>query len=1029
MKKGLIYAAVRNRKVTLFMAVLVMIFGMYSFYLLPRQETPDISAPAAMITTVYPGASPADVEKLVTSKIEDEILEIEGYDYFISYSKNSLSVVILMMNNNIDKDKTWDELRRKMDDIQDELPQGCQEINVNTDLIETAGMMISISGDGYSYEELATYAEELEEKLTKVEGVSRFDLIGKQEKEIKIEVDADRLNHYGFSLNDLEGIIVSQNIEIPSGQLNDKISKINVKTLGIFGSLKEIENTIVGVSGQTGAVVRLKDVAKVYMGLEDASYKIKHNGKNAVLLTGYFKENKNIVIIGKDVEREINQFKAGLPKDMKFDLVQYQPKDVERSVNDFIINLLEGILFVVIVVFIGMGIRNAVIVSTAIPLSIISTFAAMRLMGINIHQISVAALIIALGMLVDNAIVVSDAIQIRMDEGQERMVACVEGVREVAIPVLTSTLTTVGAFMPLLMLKSMAGDFIRSIPQIIIISLSASYIIALLVTPTMAYLVFRPGKKKEKVFRLRVFFDSLLKWGLQHKKKTVLISLAVFSLTVAMTGNLGLQFFPKADKNLIYIDVRTEQSTNINETERLADQVAALLSEQPEVTAYTVSIGDALPKFYHAMRKYSEYIDFAQFMIRVDLKKGNRFKRNTEMVSHLQEIMDLSLSGGTATVKELEQGEPVGAPVTVRVTGKNMERIEEAAVKVRAQLENISGTYNVEDDHQDRIYEFNTQIDSDKAGIYGISKLDVQKEINLALKGKAVSVFRRDGKEYDIVVSTGISSKEELERLMIKSSVTGKKVLLKEIAGITLKSVNPAIDKYDGELCITVTSDIKPGYSAVDIENQLKQQLGSTELAGADITFAGEKSKIARNFGDIGIMGVFSVLVVYTILLIQFSSFVQPLVIMLTIPLSMAGSILGLYAFRQPLSFTSLFGVVSLFGIVVNNAIVLLDYINGERREGKNVEEACKDAVYKRFRPIMLTTITTVIGLIPLIYEGNPLFAPMSISLAGGLILSTLLTLVVIPVVYSIIETGVEKRKKKKRASAKNEQIDTTLSI
>jgi len=1024
MGKGIIYAAIKERKVTLFLAALIMIGGLFSYYVTPKQENPEITPAYAIITAVYPGASPGEVEKLVTSKIEDEVAELKGYEHSESQSRNSVSVVVLKLSQGTDVEKAWPELRQKMEDIQPDLPGEVQKIQINTDVTETAGIVISMSGEKYSYEELAEYAEHFKKELGKIDGISRFDVSGKQEKEVKVEMDMEQLNYFQLSLEDIVQILQMQNIEIPSGEIKYAGGKFNVKASGIFKSLKEIENTIVAGSEETGAVVRLKDIAKVYMELEDSNYHIKQNGRNAILLTGYFQQDKNIVLIGKDVEKKIEELRGDLPEDIQFDQVLYQPKDVEKAVNNFIINLIEGIIFVIAVVFIGMGLRNAIIVSMAIPLSILATFLSMRVLGVEIHQISITALIIALGMLVDNAIVVSDAIQVRIDQDQDRMKACVEGVKEVAIPVLTSTLTTVAAFIPLITLPSIAGEYIRSLPIIVMVSLSASYLVALFVTPTMAYLFFKKSIAKENKFRIKKFFDHMLHLGMTKRKTTIASAFLTLGLTIVLVMQLGLQFFPKADTNIVYIDMRTEVSTDINKTAALVDQVTKILGEQEEVLSYTASIGDGLPKFYNTLPIYTRSQDFAQIMLRLDLKKGNRFKHNTAFADYLQEILDSQVVGGTATVKELEQGEPIGAPVRIRVTGEDMEQLEAASSIISQYLSTIDGTINVDDDFTDKSYEFYVDIDGEKASYFGITKYDVQKEMNIALMGRKASVYREAGNEYDIVVKSNIASTEDLGNMAIKSSMTGNKILLKEVADIRLISEVPNIKKHDRDKAVTIYSDVKSGYSSVAIRDQMKAGLEGLALGDVDVVFDGEREKIVEHFGNIGVSSMIAILLVYGILLIQFNSFIQPLIILLTIPLSVIGSILGLFLFGQPLSFTGLLGIVSLLGIVVNNAIVLLDFINSERNLGKDIKEACLDAVDKRFRPIMLSTTTTVIGLMPLVFSNSQLFRPMSIALMSGLMVSTLLTLVIIPVVYHLVETKLEQRKAVREKSVDNHMED-----
>lgn len=1005
----IIYSAVKEKKITFFIAIAFVILGLYSYYLNPKQESPDINVPVAVVNTIYPGGSPEDVERLVTSKVEDKLAEIKGYKFVESHSRNNISTVVFWIETGVDVDKTWEELRQKMSDLQRELPKECQPIQVLTNLDETAGMIISVSGENYSYNDLASFAEDLRKDLSKVEGISRFEISGKQEQQVTVNVDIAKLNYYGLSLDHISQIIQAQSVEIPSGMINDQNTKINVHVPGSFETLQELENTVLDVSPAAGVAIRLKDLADIYFDYEDSNYKIKQNGNNAVLLTGYFKDNENILITGKEVEKIIEVYEAKLPIDITFDQILYQPKDVKYSINSFVLNLLEGMFFVIIVIFWGMGVRNAIVVSTVIPLTILITFSSMYLLGIKIHQISIAALIIALGMLVDNAIVISDAIQVRLDNEQERTAACVDGVKEVALPVLASTLTTVGAFIPLLLLPGVAGEYVSSLPQIVILSLTSSYLVALFITPSLAYVFFKKSPPKERLTSLRSFFSVTLNKAMEAKKTTILLSIVVLIACIFLATKMGLQFFPKADNNILYIDIKTEQSNDLAKTEALSNEIALLLQEKPEILSYTEAIGNSLPKFFATLPLYTPSPDFGQIMCRVDLKEGKRFKTNTQLLDHLQTIIDGKISGGAATVKQLEQGEPIGNPIRVKLTGENIDLLESTALLIENQLGEIDGTVNVGNDFSKKIYEYLVKIDVDKAIHYGITKYDVQRDVNTALRGNEASVFRKAGNEYKIIVKGNISNKEDLENLGISSGFAGHKVILKEIAEIALKSSIPNIKRYEREREITVFSDVKAGYSPAKIEQELSNRLKRLDLEGISVNFDGEKAKILQYFGDIGVLAIFAALVIFLILLFEFKNFSQPFVILLAIPLSFIGAILALFITKMPLSFTSVLGMVSLMGIVVNNAIVLLDYINTERNKGVSLETACKTAAEKRFRPIILTTITTIVALTPLIIGGDNLFAPMAIALFGGLLVSTMLTLVVVPVVYAAIASKVEK--------------------
>lgn len=1000
-----IRTAIRNRKITIFVLFMLLVVGLYCYYFLPRQEYPEITAPVAMVSMVYPGASPEDVEALVTDKIESEMKEIEGYDYSFSYSYNSMSVVFIRLVYGTDTEEAWKTLRDRMDDLKSELPSEVQPASIDTNLVETAGIMISMSGEKYTSEELADYAELLQDNLSKVNGISRFDIVGKQSKEIEIKVDYKKFNQLSLSLNELVQLLKMQNVSIPSGQIKENNIKVNLTAESGFKNIRDLGNMVIGISKDNGSVLKLSDVATISMATGDSNFQIRQGGESAVLLTGYFQKKNNVVLVGKEVREVIEAYKEKLPSDIQFKEILFQPDTVKASLDSFNLNLLEGMLFVIIVVFVGMGLRNALIVSTAIPSSIILTFIFMNFFNINLHQISVAALIVALGMLVDNAIVVIDSIQVKIDEGLEQLEACVTGTREIAIPVLTSTLTTVAAFLPLLVLPSIAGEYIVSLPSIIIISLSMSYLVAIFITPCMAYLLLKPTKVtgKEKEFWLRSFFQKALKQAIAHKVVFLgsLLALAVLAGLVGM--NTGLKFFPYADTDILYIDLHSERNNDFDQTKKMVNQVEALLLKDEAVKEVTSAIGGGLPKFYNTLPIVAPSNQEAQLMLKMDLSFIGRGKKYADLgayASEFQRILDNELVGGTAYIKQLEQGEPIGSPIRIRVTGDYMDQLGTAAGELVSRLAKIEGTTNLSTDYEHLDYGYKVSLDNMQANYSGITQYDLQNEISIGLMGRESGVVSLEDKDYAMVVKSNVESISDLENLGIKSTMTENKVPLRSVANVSLSADYSVIKKYDGEKTVQVFSDVLPGYSSVEIKRSLIQMLNEAPIDNVTIKFDGEEEKIAENFGNIGASGIFAIFFVYLILLIQFRSFTQPLIILLTIPLSAIGSLLGLYLTGQDLSFLSMLGIVSLLGIVVNNAIILMDFINMERREGKNAYTASIDAVAKRFRPIMLTTTTTVIGLVPLIFSGSKLFTPMSIALMSGLMVSTLLTMVVIPTVY-----------------------------
>lgn len=999
---------IEYRKITLFLTVIIVLIGFYAYYLLPRQESPTISSPVAMIITPYPGASANEVKDLVTQKVEDELAGLDGYDYCKGISKENVSVVIVYFTIDVDNDRAMQDVRNAVNDVQDDLPEGAIDSTVNTDVAESAGILISVSGENYSYDRLESFGNKFKNELRNIDGITKIELIGKLNKEVKVDLNIAILNQLGLSIEDVCTILAVQNVQIPSGSIDYQNGKITVNTPGNYTSIEDIKNTIISVSSDSGVVTRIKDIAKVQMATEDGTQKIKAGGRNAVLLAGYFVENKNVVIIGENVRKAIDGVKAELPPDLEVDEIVYQPDTVSESTNEFMLHLLIGIFLVLGAVFLAMGIRNALVVSTAIPISILFTFILMYFNGVQIHQVSLVALIMALGILVDDAIVVSDNIQVRMDSGDEILLAAYNGATRCTIPNLAATMAIIVAFAPLLGIPGQVGQFLYALPWVVIVSVAASYFVAMFAVPSMMAGFARANseQKKSKERKIRVFFQKLLIIGLKRKIATVswAILALVFVLIIVMP-RLTSQFFPYVDKDIFYIKLNSEKTGDLEATEKLADEVEALLNKVPEVNSCTVSVGDGLPKFYITMMPPMPSDDYAQVAVKFDLHNSQRFTSNGELTSYIQSMLDQNISAGKCKVMLLEYAFPTDAKVIVRVNGEDINRLVEVSKDLEQKISKMTGTSNVRDNWDDDSLQLSIDIDEDRASSLGTSKYDVQKEINLALYGYDASVYRKNGNEYNINVKSDINNVAMLENFAIKSSVTGNKIPLKEFAAISYSTKTNTINTYNGDLAIDILADPLLGYSSTKIENQIEADiLPATDLSNVKVSFFGEREDIRENFTALGILAVVAIFVIYIILLLIFNSFIQPLVILTTIPLSLIGSLLGLFIFNQPMSFTAFLGIIALVGLVVKNGILLIDFINEARRDGYSVEQACIDGVSRRFNAVIISALTVILALIPLAVSGNSLFSPMAISLMSGLTVSTFLTMVIVPVIYSIIE-------------------------
>ncbi len=1012
MNKGITYKAIKHRKLTIFMILVTLIAGIYSYVMLPRQESPDISVPGAQIIVIYPGASPADMETYVTDVIEDELREVEGYDTSESVSKSNITSIMLFLKDNADTDVAWDDLDDVMAEVENDLPDGVTEVIVNTEVMETPGMIIGITGENYTNEELADYADYFKDKLAKINGVSRFDVYGDIDKEIEVVLDHELIDQYGLTVQQVISLLKAENITMPTGAIDNGSSKIEVNLDAEFSRVEDIENTVILNLGD-GRQVKLKDVGTVnYQNNPDDS-RFSKNGDKAVYLAGFFEESLNVVRVGEEVEAEINRLKINIPNDIDFFFMVYHPHEVEKSINDFMVNLVQAVFFVVVVVFIGMGWRNAVVVSTVIPLSICITMTAMYFMGVKLEQMSIAGLIIALGMLVDNAIVVSDAIQHHIDEGIENFKAAVMGTKEVGFSILTSTLTTIFAFMPLLLLDSSIGQFVYGVPYVVTVAIIASYICALITTPVIAGMTFSKAKdhKEKKDSRLRKLFLTLLERGLSRKKTTIVLSIIFVIFSSFFIKGLEMTLLPKADKVMLQIDLTCEVSSDIDKTEELSDQTIDLLKDIPELKNYYVSIGSNLPKFYLSVMYRADSPDIAQIAYTFDISESDQFKSKESLQEYIQTTLNNELIGGTASTLLLELGS-FGRPIEFEVTGDDLDRLDEVRYELISMMQSKDSILNIDDDFSSKEYQFYIDIDETKASYYGFTKYDMQSEVTAALMGMEASTFKKNGDEISIIATSDIKSIQELENLGIKSNM-GQQVLLKDLAQVEMVTNFPVINHSDGERSMTITSDVGPSYSNIEVEQEIKDFAQAGDYDDLEFDFDGMMATMMESNMAILQLGVIALFLILAVLILQFDSYRQPLVVLAIIPLAFASALLGLFLSGQNLSFVAMLSLLALMGIVVNNAIVLLDCINVLLSEGMPMEEACIAAVNRRYRPITLSTTTTVIGLIPLLISGGELFRPLAVTLMSGLGLSMVLTMVIIPTVYSLLMSKKENKARK----------------
>lgn len=1001
----------KNRRIVVFLMLLIALAGLLAYYKIPKQENPSAVVAAAVITTIYPGASPEDVEQFVTNKLEDALAGLDRVQYTASMSMESASVITVMYKDDVYIDEVETKLRQTVEDVQPSLPATCMASTVRTDLVSDNAFIISLSGQGYTPQDLEAYADSVKTRLEQVEGVASVTVAGRQERQVVVEADIEQLRLYGVSIENILSLVQAQNLNIPSGSIGYAGGSVTVSTPALFESLADIENLVVGGAEDSLSFVKLKDLASVFIERADDYYYLQ-DGQDAVLLVGRIEEGRNAVNVGRSLRKTLDELRAEMPAGLAFHEVMYAPEAIENNINGFIVNLLESVLLIMVVVLVGVQLRNALVISVALPMSILITFIVMWALGLEFQFVSIAALIVSLGILVDNAIVISEAIQQNLNAGIERTAAIIGAVRVTAVPVLTSTLTTVVTFSVIYFVPGTVGKVAGTIPTVVIAALTASYFVAMLGIPVLAYSFFKPEKqaRAERQSALRRLFVRISELAMRAPRRTLALAFSTLGVAVALALGLGLQFFPYAAKPVMYVNIKGE-TLSLAATDRLVSEIEAALKAHPLVAHTTACVGQGLPSFFLTVPTLQPAANHAQIMLELNEEEYAKYDEPETAMRELQAALDAAVPGAEIEVKCLEYSMPTDATITLTVTGSDTNQINALAQQMRQALAAMPGADNVRDTAVVPQYQYRVLLDSERLSGYGLLKYDVAKQINTSLMGAAASSYTVGGSEMDIVVRANVQSLDDLLALPISASQAGTRVLLGQVAEVALQPTVPQINHYNGRRSVNVLAGVLPGYAAARLESQLKAGLlDQTDLGDMTVTGRGETANMLALIQNLGVAALVAVLVIYLILLLQFRDFAKPLNVLTSIPLSLIGCCFGLWLFRIDIQVMALLGLVSLFGIVVNNGILLIEVIDAERAAGAGIRQACRAAVRQRFRPIMLSSITTCIGLVPLVAGGDAMTAPMASVLLFGLLGSTVLTLAVVPALYTLREEKREGR-------------------
>lgn len=1005
--------SIEHHQFTLIITILLVLMGFISFRNMPKSEDPLVTPPGTSVVVIYPGASPADIEELVVDPIEKVINELEDIEDMYAEASDGLAVVDVEFLPGSDPEEKYDLVVQKVNSVKSQLPEGIHDIElIKWSISDVQILQLALVSENASYEILERRAESLQDALERIPGVQSVTLWAVPEQQVRISVDMDRLVQWRLSMKTIIGAIQDANVNIPGGTIDIGARHLSIKTSGAYESLQEIENTIIDAA--PGEIVYLKDVADIKIQPEEITYKGRLNGKRCIYLSVSQKPGTNIFTIFDNMRPVIRDYRDYLPENMSLDVVFDQSTSVAKRIRGFFMNLLQGIILVGIIILLGVGSRPALIVMLAIPISIMTAIGLVDFSGYGLQQMTIAGLVIALGLLVDNAIVVTENTSRFIHQGKDRVQAAVQGTTQIGWAVVSATATTVLAFIPIILIRDVTGDFIRSMPVTVVYTLSASLLVSLTMTPYFASKLLRSSdrQRQSRVRRMMnrfietVYRRTLMK-AIKHPAKVIIFALLALVLSLGLFRFIGVSFFPKAEKPQFFVNIHLPQGMNLDETDKITQDVEKILTTYSEVKTMAANIGHGNPRIYYNIVGEREKSNHAQLYVELNEYDA---ERQNQIIAELRERFK-HYPGAKIQIKELEQGPPIEAPVAIRVLGDNMVTLKRMAGDVEAILEQQPGLINISNPLRTEKSDLRIKINRDKAAMLGVRLSEIDFTVRASLNGVKVSEYRDiNGKSYNMVLRLPVNRVPQLSDLdnIYVSSMPGAMIPLKQLAVVELSPSPLYISHYNMERSILLTSDVKSGYSVDDVTNEIVNSLNDYRWpSGYRYSIAGEQQSRQQSFGGMVQAILAAIVGIFAVLVLQFRSWSQPLIVFTAIPLAIIGSILALLITGNSFSFSAFIGLTSLVGIVVNNSILLVDYSNQLLRSGKSLAAAVQDAAETRFTPIVLTAATTIGGLLPLTLTGGTMWAQMGWTIIGGLLVSTILTLIIVPSLYKLL-TKVE---------------------
>ena len=1002
--------ALKHRSFIIFAMIAIVIAGLSSYFRLGRSEDPAFTFRTMIVQAAWPGATLDDTLTQVTERLERKLQETKGLDYLRSYTSPGLTTIFVNLKGSTSAKEVpdiWYQVRKKVGDMRRTLPQGVVGPGLNDDFGDTYGLIYAFTADnGFSHRELRDQVEDIRSKLLLVPDVTKIEILGAQDEQIYVEFSTRQLAGMGIDRAALVAALQAQNAVLPAGSIQTGDEKLSIRVTGAFKS----ENDLLDVNFlSNGRLIRLRDIAEVRRILSDPPQPLfRVNGKPAIGLAIAMRDGGDILALGRNVKAALDSAQADLPLGIDVTLVSDQPVVVKNAIGEFMESLWQAIAIIMACSIVSLGFRPGAVVALSIPLTVAIIFPIMEFIDIDLQRISLGALIIALGLLVDDAMTTVDVMISRMAAGDSKEKAATVAYDSLAFPMLTGSFITAAGFVPIGFAKSSAGEYTFSIFAVVSIALIVSWFVAVLFAPLLGVWLLKVPEKKaeEKPSRIMETFRSLLLTAMRHRWITIAVTLGFFTASLLALPLVPRQFFPASDRPELVVDLTLPQNASIFASDRAAAKLDAMLKDNPDVASWSTYVGRGAIRFYLPLNVQLANDFFAQaVVIAKDVSARERLH------AALEKKLAEDLPGVVSRVSPLELGPPVGWPVQYRVSGPDLGQVRAISLQLGAILGSDNNLRRVNFDWMEPARKVRVEIDQDQARLLGLSSQALSAYLNTVMTGAPITQVRDDIYLVDIVTRAQDEQRVSLDTLQSLQVPlpSGRTVPLGQIARFDYDQESPLVWRRDRVPTLTVQADVTPGSSpeaAVSALAPAVEKLRASLPKGYSVAVGGTVEESAHSQASVYAMVPVMLFLMLLFLMMQLHSFSRLAMVLCLVPMGLIGIVAALLLSGRPLGFVAILGILALMGMIARNAVILIEQIEAERAQGRELWDAIVEGAVSRFRPIMLTAISTVLGFIPI--APTVFWGPMAFAIMGGLFVATMLTLIVLPALY-VIFLGVKE--------------------